>query len=85
MNPLNHNQIEGNFTKDPEITHTRKGRSVCNFTIATDRFFRAGQETEKETSFRALTPIKVLFMFFISRIVFTLIPSDYKNKPFQAA
>jgi single-strand DNA-binding protein len=51
MNPLNHNQIEGNFTKDPEISHTKRGRTVCKFTVAVDRFYRAGMETEKETSF----------------------------------
>jgi len=51
MNLLNHTQIEGNFIKDPELSHTRKERTVCNFTIATDRFYRAGMETGKETSF----------------------------------
>ena len=51
MNPLNHCQAEGNFTKDPELKQTHGGRTVCNFSVAVDRFFRAGVEKIKETSF----------------------------------
>jgi single-strand DNA-binding protein len=51
MNPQNHLQVEGNFTKDPEMNQTRKGRLVCKFSIATDRFYRIGGETQKDTSF----------------------------------
>jgi len=51
MNPLNHSQVEGNFVDDPKLSQTKKERTVCNFTIATDRYMRIGGETEKETSF----------------------------------
>jgi single-strand DNA-binding protein len=51
MNPLNHIQVEGNLTKDPAMNQTRKGRAVCKFSIATDHFFRMGDQTEKDTSF----------------------------------
>ena len=51
MNSLNHIQIEGNLTQDPELKQTNGGRTVCNFTIATDRFYRSGDEKKKETSF----------------------------------
>ena len=51
MNPLNHYQVEGNITKDPELKQTRGGRTVCNFTVATDRVFGSGVEKKKETSF----------------------------------
>lgn len=51
MNPLNHVQLEGNFAKDPIINQTPHGRTVCKFSIATDRFFRSGEEKSKETSF----------------------------------
>jgi len=43
--------IDGNITKDPEISQTRNGGTVCKFTVAANRFYRAGPETKKETSF----------------------------------
>ena len=40
----------GNLTKDPEITTTNNGVSVCRFTLAISRRF-ANAEGERETDF----------------------------------
>ena len=51
MNNLNSILIEGNLVRDPQIKATQKGTSVCNFTIASNRFFRQSNGLEKEVSF----------------------------------
>lgn len=52
MNALNSVLIEGNLTKNPEFTDTPRGYKVCNFSIATNRFYEdADKKPEKETSF----------------------------------
>ena len=53
MNNLNSILIEGNMVRDPLFRSTQKGISVCNFTIASNRFYRQGQESnlEKEVGF----------------------------------
>ena len=53
MNSLNSILVEGNLTRDPVFTQTPKGTPVCNFSVASNRYFRAGQEEElqKEVSF----------------------------------
>jgi single-strand DNA-binding protein len=51
MNNLNSILIEGNLTRDPEFRETAKGTALCTFSIATNRFFKQGDETEKEVSF----------------------------------
>jgi single-strand DNA-binding protein len=43
--------IEGNIVRDPELKHTGSGLPVCNFSIASNRFHKKGDEFEKETSF----------------------------------
>jgi single-strand DNA-binding protein len=45
--------IEGNMIRDPELKTTYSGVSICNFTIASNRYFkkRDEDEFEKETSF----------------------------------
>ena len=40
----------GNLTRDPELTETRGGVSVCNFSIAVKRSYTNG-EGERETDF----------------------------------
>jgi single-strand DNA-binding protein len=45
MNHLNSILVEGNLTHDPEYRKLPSGDSVCDFTIATDRFYAKGQET----------------------------------------
>jgi single-strand DNA-binding protein len=51
MNNLNSILIEGNLAKDPALRETAKGTTVCNFTIATNRYFRQDSGLENEVSF----------------------------------
>jgi single-strand DNA-binding protein len=51
MNNLNSILIEGNLTRDPELAETPKGTSVCNFSVASNRFYKQDQELQKEVSF----------------------------------
>ena len=51
MNNLNSVLIEGNMVRDPLIRSTPKGTQVCNFSIASNRFFRQDSSLEKETGF----------------------------------
>ncbi len=55
MNNLNSLLIEGNLVKDPELSYTPKGTAVCKFVVATNRFFKQDQETQKEVSFFDVT------------------------------
>ena len=51
MNNLNSVLIEGNMVRDPIVRSTPKGTAVCNFAIASNRFFRQDSNLEKETNF----------------------------------
>jgi len=53
MNNLNSILIEGNMVRDPQVRQTSNGRTVCNFPIASCRYFKdgAGKAIEKEVSF----------------------------------
>ena len=51
MNNLNSILIEGNMTRDPLARHTPKGSMVCNFTIASSRYYKGKSGMEKEVSF----------------------------------
>jgi single-strand DNA-binding protein len=51
MNHYNLTVQEGNITRDPELNRTKRGRAVCSFSIAVDRYFRIGGEKKRETSF----------------------------------
>jgi len=51
MNNLNSVLIEGNMVRDPLVRSTPKGTQVCNFSIASNRFFRQDSNLEKETGF----------------------------------
>ena len=51
MNQLNSILIEGNLTRDPELTTTKSGKSVCNISIANNRYFKKDDEQQKEVSF----------------------------------
>lgn len=46
---LNHIDIMGRLTRDPELRRTASGVAVTSFTVAVDRDF--SKETEKETDF----------------------------------
>ncbi len=55
MNNLNSVIVEGNLTRDPEEVSTPKGTPVCKFTIATNRYYKNGeQQQQQEVSFFAV-------------------------------
>ena len=51
MNSLNSILLEGNLVKDPESKNLPTGTQVCNFSVASDRFYRQNDGTEKEVSY----------------------------------
>lgn len=51
MNSLNSILIEGNVVRDPIIRETPRGSVVCNFSLASNRFYKQDDEFEQETSF----------------------------------
>ena len=51
MNNLNSVLLEGNMVRDPLFRSTQKGTSVCNFTIASNRFYRQDSNLENEVGF----------------------------------
>ena len=51
MNALNSVLIEGNLTRDPQLGETPKGTPVCNFAIASNRYFKHDDEYQQEVSF----------------------------------
>lgn len=51
MNNLNSVLIDGNIVRDPQFHSTPKGTAVCTFSVASNRFFKQDDATEKETSF----------------------------------
>ena len=51
MNSLNSILIEGNLTHDPQLGETPKGTPVCNFGVASNRFYKQDDELQKEVSF----------------------------------
>jgi single-strand DNA-binding protein len=51
MNNLNSVLIEGNMVRDPIVRSTPKGTQVCNFSIASNRYYRQDTNFEKEVGF----------------------------------
>ena len=51
MNNLNSVLIEGNMVRDPLLRSTPRGASVCNFTIASNRYYKQDSNFEKEVGF----------------------------------
>ena len=51
MNHLNSSLIEGNIVRDPEFKKTPNGTSICKFSIATTRWYKSGEDYEKEVSY----------------------------------
>lgn len=51
MNSLNSILMEGNLTADPVLRTLESGTMVCEFSIASDRYFKNGEDIEKEVSF----------------------------------
>jgi single-strand DNA-binding protein len=48
VNSLNSILLEGNLVRDPESKTLATGSQVCNFTLASDRYYRQNENTEKE-------------------------------------
>jgi len=51
MNNLNSILIEGNLTKDPDVSYTSKGTAVCKFSVGCNRSWKQDEQTQKEVSF----------------------------------
>lgn len=52
MNQLNSILVEGNLVKDPYTKTLPSGNQVCEFSLATNRYYKNGQEEfEKEVSY----------------------------------
>jgi single-strand DNA-binding protein len=51
VNSLNSILLEGNLTRDPESKTLSTGTQVCTFSVASDRFYRQNESTEKEVSY----------------------------------
>lgn len=47
---LNHIDIMGRFTRDPELRYTAQGTPVASFTLAVDRDYQSGG-SERQTDF----------------------------------
>lgn len=39
----------GNLGKEPELRYTQSGAQVCDLSVASNRTYKAGEETRKET------------------------------------
>ena len=50
-NNLNSVILEGNLTKAPLLSHTGKGTAVCNFSMASNRYYKVNDETVQEVAF----------------------------------
>ena len=55
MNNLNSVLIEGNLTRDPELSYTSSGTPLCKLAMAVNRYFKRGDEREEEVSFFDVT------------------------------
>ena len=51
MNDLNSVLIEGNLTRDPELTYTPKGTPLCKLSIAANRYYKSEDELQNEVSY----------------------------------
>jgi single-strand DNA-binding protein len=51
MNHLNSVILEGNIVSDPVLKDTNNGVAVCNFKIASDRYYKKNSLVEKEVCF----------------------------------
>ena len=43
--------VEGNLTKDADFDSTQKGTGFCTFAVATNRYFKSGEEIQHEVSY----------------------------------
>ncbi len=55
MNHLNSVLIEGNLVRDPEVGYSPKGTAVCSFSVASNRFYKQGEDFQREVSYFDVT------------------------------
>ena len=48
---LNSLLVEGNLTKDADFHSTQTGTGFCTFSVATNRYFKSGEEFQHEVSY----------------------------------
>lgn len=51
LSNLNSIIVEGNLVRDPLLKTTPNGHQVCSFSVATNRYYKQNDQTEKEVSF----------------------------------
>lgn len=51
MNNLNSVIVEGNLVKDADFDETIRGTSFCAFSVATNRYYKAGEDIMHEVSY----------------------------------
>jgi len=51
VNSLNSILLEGNLVRDPESKATSTGTQVCDFCVASDRYYKQNDALEKEVSY----------------------------------
>lgn len=51
LSNLNSIIIEGNLVKDPALKSTPNGHDVCMFAVASNRYYKQNEQTEKEVSY----------------------------------
>lgn len=55
FNDINKVQVMGNVTKKPEVRYTPSGKAVMNFSVATNRDYKQGDEWKQSTEFHDIT------------------------------
>ena len=55
MNQLNSVLMEGNLTRDPELKYTSAGTAICALSVACNRYWKKGEDIQKEVSFFDVT------------------------------
>jgi len=50
-NNLNSVIVEGNLTKDADYDSTQKGTEFCMFSLASNRYYKSGEEFQHEVSY----------------------------------
>lgn len=55
MNQLNSVLVEGNLTRDPELKYTTGGTAICALSVACNRYYKKGDDLQKEVSFFDVT------------------------------
>ncbi len=51
LSNLNSIILEGNLVRDPVLKAIPSGHNLCSFSVASNRFYKQNEETEKEVSY----------------------------------